>query len=130
MKRLHWLGTLAASAMLFSATVSADDHRDRRHWDRDQHQTHRWDRNEHRRHDRGDHWRGERWRGRDGRWDDRRYHHYRVPPGHRYHNGYRRGYWDGRYYDGHRGNYYRRHDYWPRYRRSGIDGTLILTFPL
>ena len=71
----------------------------------------------------------------DRRWDNRRYHHspsHRnwVPPGHRHWNGYRRGYRDGRYYGGH---YNRGRDYYdyPRYyRRSSLDGTLILSFPI
>ena len=136
MKRLHWLGALTASAMLFSAAAHAEDRHDRRNWDRDRHHSDRWDR--------GDQWRGrdgrwdrgDQWRGRDGRWDDRRYHHsrpgrYWAPPGHRYRHGYRHGYRDG----GYRGGYYR--DYHggryydpPRYHRSSVDGTLILTFPI
>lgn len=157
MQRLHWLGTLTAIAMLFTAAANADDH-GRRDWDRGHHQSDRWDRRDHGRghddrwRDRGHDWRGHdnrwndrghRWRDHDNRWDGRgnhwrgydrwdgrRYHHrgppqYWVPPGHRYYNGYRRGYWDGRYYGGDYYGYYP-----PRYRRSGIDGTLILSFPI
>ncbi|HJS21904.1 MAG TPA: hypothetical protein VJ764_04555 [Steroidobacteraceae bacterium] len=147
MKRLHWLGALTASAMLFSAAASADDHRDRRNWDRNDHHSDRWNRGDHSRGrdgrwDRGDHWRGrdgrwdrgDHWRGRDGRRDHRRYHHsppsrYWAPPGHRYGHGYRRGYWDNRYHGGH---YYRgRGDYYaPHYRRTSLDAAVVLSFPI
>jgi hypothetical protein len=154
MKRLHWLGALTASALLFSAAASADDHHDRRNWDRNHHSDRwdrgrghdgRWDRGQHDRRDHRNDWRGhdgrwsrgDHWRGRDRRWDDRhwdnrRYHHsppsrYWVPPGHRYDNGYRRGYWDSRYYGG---PYYRGRDYYPYYRRSSLDATVVLSFPI
>ncbi|HSC06928.1 MAG TPA: hypothetical protein VLD59_08895 [Steroidobacteraceae bacterium] len=139
MKRLHWLGALTASAMLFSVAASADDHHGRRNWDRDHHQSDRWDRGDHRRGRDGNWDRSDHWRGRDGRWDNRRwdnrrYHHspgnrYWVPPGHRYSYPYRRGYWDGRYYGG---RYYdgRRYYYPPHYRRSSLDATVVLTIPL
>ena len=145
MKRLHWLGALTATALLFSAAASADDHRDRRNWDRGGHHSDRWDRGDHRRGHDGrrwdgrDHWRGHdsrwdgrnHWRGHDGRWDNRRYPHnrYWVPPGHRYWSGNRRGYWDSRYHGGH---YYRGRDYYypPHYRRSSLDATVVLSFPI
>ena len=123
MKRLNFLAALAATTTLFSVNASADDrdYRDRDHYSRSD-----------RHHDRSER-RDRRWD--DRRWDDRRYIHarpnrYWMPPGHRYSHGYRDGYWDSRYYGSYYGNYYGNGYYPPRYRRSGIDGTLILTFPL
>lgn len=117
MKRLNWLTALVASTLVVSAAASADDHRGKRDWDRHHQHYDRWDR-------------GDRY----GRWDDRRYIHarpnrYWIPPGHRY--GYAPGYWNGRYYGGSYSGYYGGGAYCPpRYRRSGVDGTLILSFPI
>lgn len=122
MKRLNNLAALAATAVLFSASAGADDrgHRggDRDHYSRDHHgRSHRY----------------------DPRWDDRRYSHVRsdrywAPRGQYYRNDYRGGYRDNRYY----GDYYPRYygSYYggrycpPHYRRSGIDATVVLTFPI
>ena len=120
MKRLNILAALAASAMLFSASAGADD-RGHRGWDRDHYSR------DYRRHDRSYRY--------DRRWDDRRYSHarsdrYWAPPGQRYWNGYRGGYGHDRYYGNYYDSYYGGRYYPPRYRHSGIDATVILTFPI
>jgi len=125
MKRLNVLAALAATAVLCSASAGADD-RGHRNSDRDH-----YSRND-RHYDRSD--RGDR-RWDEERWDDRRYVHarpnrYWTPPGHRYWNGYRDSSWDNRYYGSYYGNSYGGRYCPPRYRRSGIDGTLILTIPI
>jgi len=130
MKRLNFLAALAAATTLFSVNAGADD-RDYRDRDRDHYS--RSDRHHDRSERRDRRWEDRRWD--DRRWDDRRYIHarpnrYWMPPGHRYSHGYRDGYWDSHYYGSYYGNYYGSGYYPPRYRRSGIDGTLILTFPL
>lgn len=125
MKRLNWLAALAASTMLFSAAAGADDDDG---WRSHRHHSYHGDRH----YDRHDRWhRGDR-RWDDRRWERRRYGHsrpygYWAPSGHRYWNDYRHGYRGGHY---HGGYYDGRHYCPPRYRRSGFDGTLILSFPL
>lgn len=131
MKRLNVFAALAAAAVLVSAGAVADD-RGHRGWDRD-HYSH--DYRQHGRSERHDRrWDNRRWE--DGRWDNRRYVHnrsvrYWAPPGQRYWNGYSDGYRGNRY----NGNYYGssyggRYYYSPHHRYSGIDATIILTFPI
>jgi hypothetical protein len=126
MKRLNILSALAATAVLFSASAGADD-RGHRGWDRDHYSR-----------DYRHHGRSDRYHRYDGRWDDRRYIHtrsdrYWAPRGHYYRNDYRGGYGGNRYYGDYYGNYYGNYYgsyYPPHYRRSGIDATVVLTFPI